>query len=52
VQVLGIVGFGRIGTAVALRAKAFGMEVVFYDPYLRSGVDKAIGVRRAASLEV
>jgi len=29
---LGIVGFGRIGRAVAARAEAFGMEVVFADP--------------------
>lgn len=30
-KVLGIVGFGRIGQAVALRARAFGMEVVYHD---------------------
>ncbi|MDA1074005.1 MAG: C-terminal binding protein [Proteobacteria bacterium] len=47
---LGLVGMGRIGTAVALRAKAFGMDVVFYDPYLSNGVDLAIGVRRVHSL--
>ena len=28
---LGIVGFGRIGQAVARRAGAFGMKVIFYD---------------------
>ncbi|MFT7130545.1 MAG: lactate dehydrogenase-like 2-hydroxyacid dehydrogenase [Gammaproteobacteria bacterium] len=49
--VFGIVGLGRIGTATALRAKAFGMDVVFYDPYLENGCDLAIGVRRAHSLE-
>ncbi len=46
----GIVGLGRIGTATALRAKAFGMDVVFHDPYLPNGVDLAIGVRRVDSL--
>jgi glyoxylate reductase len=30
-KTLGIVGFGRIGQAVALRARAFGMEVVYHD---------------------
>ena len=49
-RTLGIVGLGRIGTATALRAKAFGMNVVFYDPYLLDGYDKALGVRRAETL--
>ncbi len=48
---LGIVGLGRIGTAIALRAKAFGLEVVAYDPYLPSGQEVALGVSRAESLE-
>jgi D-3-phosphoglycerate dehydrogenase len=33
-KVLGIVGLGRIGTAVAKRARAFDMEIIAYDPYL------------------
>ena len=49
--VFGIVGLGRIGTATALRAKAFGMDVVFFDPYLENGCDLAIGIRRLNSLE-
>jgi C-terminal binding protein len=50
-RVFGIVGLGRIGTAAALRAKALGMEVVFYDPYKADGYDKALEVTRAGSLE-
>lgn len=46
-----IVGLGRIGTAVALRLKAFGVDVVFHDPYLPQGVDRALGLRRAETLE-
>jgi lactate dehydrogenase-like 2-hydroxyacid dehydrogenase len=46
----GIVGLGRIGTAAALRAKAFGMDVVFYDPLLENGRDLALGIRRVHSL--
>lgn len=46
-----IVGLGRIGTATALRAKALGFRVVFYDPYLPSGTHKAIGIERARTLE-
>ena len=51
VQTFGIVGLGRIGTAVALRAKAFGFRVVFFDPYLPNGAELAIGVERARTLE-
>lgn len=50
-QTLGIVGLGRIGTATALRAKAFGLRVVFYDPYVPSGTHKAVGVERVGSLD-
>lgn len=49
-RVFGIIGCGRIGTAVALRAKAFGFDVVFYDPYLPDGVEKALGIRRVRAL--
>jgi phosphoglycerate dehydrogenase-like enzyme len=48
---LGVIGLGRIGTAVALRAKAFGLQVVFHDPYLPDGMDKALGVERCATRE-
>lgn len=50
-RVFGIIGLGRIGTAAALRAKALGMKVVFFDPYLPDGIDKAIGVARAETLD-
>lgn len=42
----GIIGLGRIGTASALRAKSFGMNVIFYDPYVPDGKDKALQVTR------
>src|SRR5882757_11326816 len=51
VQTFGIVGMGRIGTAVALRAKAFGFRVVFHDPHLPNGVELGLGILRAATLE-
>ncbi|MBE2286660.1 MAG: C-terminal binding protein [Prosthecobacter sp.] len=47
----GIVGLGRIGTATALRAKALGFRVVFHDPYLPNGADKAVGIARVRSLD-
>jgi C-terminal binding protein len=50
-KTFGIVGCGRIGTAAALRAQALGLDVVFYDPFLRQGMDKALGIRRVFQLE-
>ncbi len=47
----GILGLGRIGTAAALRAKALGFRVVFFDPNLPNGAELAIGVARVRSLE-
>lgn len=47
----GIVGLGRIGTATALRAKALGFKVIFHDPYLPNGADKAVGVTRVRTLD-
>lgn len=50
-RVFAIIGLGRIGTAAALRAKALGMDVAFYDPLKPDGFDKAIGVRRVEKLD-
>jgi D-3-phosphoglycerate dehydrogenase len=47
----GIIGFGRIGKAVAGRLKGFGDKVVFYDPYLEQGIEKDFGVGRVDDLE-
>ena len=50
-RVFGIVGLGRIGTSAAIRAKALGMKVLYYDPYRQDGYDKALGIQRADTLE-
>jgi phosphoglycerate dehydrogenase-like enzyme len=50
-KTLGIIGCGRIGSATALRAKAFGLDVVFYDPYVVPGTEKALGIRRTFQLD-
>ncbi|WP_437227881.1 C-terminal binding protein [Planctomicrobium sp. SH661] len=47
----GVLGLGRIGTAAALRAKALGMRVIFFDPYVPDGRDKAIGIEQVESLD-
>jgi glyoxylate reductase len=38
-KVLGIIGYGRIGQAVARRAAGFEMEILAYDPFFREGVE-------------
>jgi D-3-phosphoglycerate dehydrogenase len=43
-KVLGLVGLGRIGKAVANRAKGFGMKVVAYDPYIDKKVAEELGI--------
>jgi D-3-phosphoglycerate dehydrogenase len=45
-KTLGLVGFGRIGQAVAIRAKAFDMTVIAYDPFVQDAVFANMGVRR------
>ncbi len=47
----GVVGLGRIGTATVLRAKAFGMDCLAYDPYIGNGTELALGIGRVHSLE-
>lgn len=46
-RTLGIIGFGRIGRAVARRALGFDMRVLAYTPRSRSAIDAADGVEYA-----
>ena len=46
----GVLGVGRIGTATALRAKAFGCRVIGYDPELPHGQEIALGIERIHDL--
>ena len=43
-KTLGIVGLGRIGSNVAIRAKSFGMKVIAYDPYIKKSKADSLGV--------
>jgi D-3-phosphoglycerate dehydrogenase / 2-oxoglutarate reductase len=42
-KVLGLVGFGQVGRRVAVRAKAFGMRVVVFDPFVDPSAVRAEG---------
>ena len=50
-KTIGIVGLGRIGKEVAIRAKAFGMASVGFDVYWDEKFAQENGVKRAATLD-
>ncbi len=43
---IGIVGAGRIGSAVAKRAKGFNMKILYYDVIPRPELEKKLGAKR------
>jgi D-3-phosphoglycerate dehydrogenase / 2-oxoglutarate reductase len=51
-ETLGLVGFGNIGKAVAIRAAGFGLRIIASDPYLSSDVFARYGVRQASLAQV
>ncbi len=50
-KTIGIVGLGRIGREVAIRAKAFGMQPIGYDLFWDEAFATEHGVARAATLD-
>jgi len=51
-KTIGIIGMGRIGARVALRCRAFGMDVLTYDPYLGEDVAEELKIERVDLLEL
>ena len=49
-RTLGIVGVGRIGSEVAMRALAFGMDVVGFDPYVGDERFRGLSVATAGGV--
>lgn len=48
---LGVIGAGRIGGSVILKANALRFQTYFYDPYLSSGTEKMLGAKRFDDLD-
>lgn len=50
-RTLGVLGAGRIGSAVARRAPGFGMEVLYWSRSSNEALEREVGARRAPTLE-
>lgn len=50
-KTIGIIGLGRIGREVAVRCKAFGMNVIGYDPVLSSEVAMKLGIELVSEVD-
>ena len=48
---LGVIGAGRIGGSVILKANALRFDTSFYDPYVPNGYEKMLNAKRVRSLE-
>lgn len=51
-RTLGVLGLGRIGTGVAIRALAMGMKVIAYDPFLTEDRATQLGVTKGSLEDV
>jgi D-3-phosphoglycerate dehydrogenase len=43
-KILGVVGLGKIGKEVALRASAFEMKIIAFDPFLSNDLAEKLGI--------
>jgi D-3-phosphoglycerate dehydrogenase len=51
-RTMGIISFGRIGQAIAQRARAFGTNVIAYDPFLRPEIAHSLGVELVSKADL
>ncbi len=45
-KVFGILGAGRIGTAAAMRARAFGCEIIYYSQFINRYIEETTGAKK------
>lgn len=50
-HLLGVIGAGRIGGSVLLKARALRLQTIFYDPYKERGHEKLLGSGRTDSMD-
>jgi len=51
-RTMGVVSFGKIGQAIAERARAFGVNVIAYDPYLPADIAAKFGVELVSKADL
>lgn len=51
-RTMGVVSYGKIGQAIAVRAKAFGVKVIAYDPFLPADVAASQGVELVSKADL
>ncbi|MFT4727985.1 MAG: D-3-phosphoglycerate dehydrogenase [Granulosicoccus sp.] len=51
-RTMGVVSFGKIGQAIAVRAKAFGVQIIAYDPFLPVHIAKEHGVELVSKADL
>ena len=50
-KTIGIIGLGRIGKEVAIRAVAFGLNVIAYDPFFDEDFANDHGIRKCSNMD-
>lgn len=51
-RTMGVVSYGKIGQAIGVRARAFGVDVIAYDPFLPADVAASLGVELVSKADL
>jgi glyoxylate reductase len=47
-KIVGVIGAGRIGTAIAIRAKSFGTDIIYFDSKRNIALEKATNAKKVS----